>query len=232
MTKTNRTLLLHQHEAQALVAGRLEMFWRPVKSQPGKVQSGDWCFFKNNSIYATETAYSENALLRKMMKHCPYGQPGDLLVGKETWRECTDQLGIMYRADGWEDVQANYNLKWRSSATMPRRASRFTLRVVSVGVERVGNISEEDAKTSGANHVIPAAILHKFDPVPLIGYRAGFKLEWDEIYANPRPVRHKGEIVHYESYPFSGEARTEEYQGKLWHIWPNPFAWRVKVEAV
>lgn len=96
---------------------------------------------------------------------CPYGQAGDRLYVRETWKceELASGLdGVRFRADNkfqpientpeasdaWCDANRE-NGNWRPSIFMPRWASRITLEVVSVRVERVQDISDADAKAEG-----------------------------------------------------------------------------------
>lgn len=87
---------------------------------------------------------------------CPYGQPGDLLWVRETWMKYRGRL--IYRADRGVVMDEGYAADgtshgsiqpWRSPIHMPRWASRLTLEVVSVRVERVQDISEADAIAEG-----------------------------------------------------------------------------------
>lgn len=101
---------------------------------------------------------------------CPYGKAGDLLWVKEThafvWPEAEpperlQDCLVEYRADtngkvlpaDWSDADpedAKENApRWRSPLFMPRWASRITLEVTAVCVERVQGISELDAFSEG-----------------------------------------------------------------------------------
>jgi len=97
---------------------------------------------------------------------CSYGKPGDSLWVRETWR--TEELesgldGIRYRADNEfvaiENTKDAANLwlaaartkKWQPSIFMPRWACRLRLEITGVRVERLQDISEEDAKAEGVS---------------------------------------------------------------------------------
>lgn len=90
---------------------------------------------------------------------CPYGVPGDRLWVRETFETDPSEGDITYLADGEvyrflckaSDVFFDRHRKGKRfpSIHMPRWASRITLEIVSVCVERVRDISEEDAKAEG-----------------------------------------------------------------------------------
>lgn len=79
---------------------------------------------------------------------CPYGVPGDRLWVRETWQDigCEDRTEYIYLASV---ADGHHPPTWRPSIHMPRAASRITLEVVSVRVERVRDISEADAIAEG-----------------------------------------------------------------------------------
>lgn len=84
---------------------------------------------------------------------CPYGVPGDRLWVRETWMPAMDAGGglVRYAAD-YDDAGREHMAslqRWRPSIHMPRQASRLTLEVVSVRVQRLQEISEEDARAEG-----------------------------------------------------------------------------------
>lgn len=95
--------------------------------------------------------------------YCPHGSTGDRLWVRETWGvhvawddvkpiEIEAPLGlnsIWYAADG---PKLAITGKTRSSIHMPRWASRITLEITNVRVERIQLISENDARSEGIFH--------------------------------------------------------------------------------
>lgn len=93
---------------------------------------------------------------------CPYGQPGDLLWVRETWCPVEDYTGM---DPGIEALAAGHFLaadyppgdldddieRWRPSIFMPRKLSRLTLKLTDIRVQRLQEISEEDAKAEGSD---------------------------------------------------------------------------------
>ncbi len=85
---------------------------------------------------------------------CPYGMPGSGLWVRETHfisalslkHQIFDRNNTWYRAT---DELPPHLTKWRSSIYMPRWASRITLEIVSVRVERLQEVSEEDVVAEG-----------------------------------------------------------------------------------
>lgn len=83
---------------------------------------------------------------------CPYGEHGDLLWVRETWT--AHDRWIRQRKIGAVNYRATDtigpHLKWRPSIFMPRWASRLTLRITEVRVQRLQECSYEDAIAEGA----------------------------------------------------------------------------------
>lgn len=93
---------------------------------------------------------------------CPYGKPGDRLWVRETWTGTWHSalMHVHYAADGSENLvcaPSGYTIpkaalsvgNWVTPLFMPRWASRITLEIVKVRVERVQDITEEDAIAEG-----------------------------------------------------------------------------------
>lgn len=112
---------------------------------------------------------------------CPKGKPGDGLWVKEGWGVFDFDIGtvsIGYKArvpegetladtDGgldvihvdlatyrWAEKKINHD-KWRTPIFMPRWASRINLEILSVGVERLQEITNSDAQAEGMPHAFP-----------------------------------------------------------------------------
>ena len=87
--------------------------------------------------------------------YCPYGQPGDRLWVREAFHGYHwDQPRAVYRADGEcqrvrTQIESYEVGRWTPSIHMPRWASRITLEVVCVRVERLNDISVSEAIAEG-----------------------------------------------------------------------------------
>lgn len=115
---------------------------------------------------------------------CPHGVPGDRLWVRETWLDISEHgfdagggehfyNKVAYRASN--DPVTNGS-PWRPSIFMPRWASRITLEITGVRVQRVQEISEEDANAEGVVPAVPT--------VKLLGeYRVAYKHLWDSLNA-------------------------------------------------
>lgn len=95
----------------------------------------------------------------------PWGWPEQSkLWVRETWAQNRNQTSdtkedrsVVYRADGGERAMDNgIELRWRPSIHMPRWASRITLWITDVRVERLRDISQADAMAEGVSVDSPA----------------------------------------------------------------------------
>ena len=147
-----RPILFFGPMVSALLAGTKTQTRRVVKPQPVPDGNGGASWYGRGVRWAGK----ESNLFKA--EDCPYGQPGDRLWVRETWAQNWNQLSdtrmdrsYVYRADGEQRAQDNgTDLPWRPSIHMPRRASRITLEVTGVRVERLQDISEADSKAEGA----------------------------------------------------------------------------------
>lgn len=146
--------------------------------------------------------------IEPMTDECPRGQPGDRLWVRETWQFAPLRGIYVYRADPtWSGVPApTPDGRWRSSIHMPRCASRITLEITDVRVERVQDISRDDAIAEGvewnkcptgqtAESLDAQMLAHRIGKaahyVADIDYVGGFRWLWESIngrdswHANP-----------------------------------------------
>ena len=78
----------------------------------------------------------------------PLYQPGDILYVRETWKKAPN--GYYYYED-WQRNDIADITKWKPSIHMPKEAARIWLKVTDVRVERLQEITEEQAKLEGCN---------------------------------------------------------------------------------
>lgn len=114
---------------------------------------------------------------------CPW-KVGQILWVKETWLMGDD--GYHYKADATtasEEMRVAYGYKWKSSRFMPRSVARLFLKVVSIRVERLQGITEEDARAEGCIDFHDKIGDEKFDDVAEFDLTArdAFTELWDGI---------------------------------------------------
>jgi len=130
---------------------------------------------------------------------CPYGVPGDRLWGKETWaywggNEYLYQRepgAVQYRATHHSDLRASDYCRmmgkpdgddgWRPSIFMPRWASRILDDIVHIRLERLHDISEEDAIAEGARGPQPHYAGGEISEIGPNTFRDGYRELWEEI---------------------------------------------------
>lgn len=147
---------------RAVLAGTKTQTRRVVKPQPGGSMPDGWSWQR----CGVEGWYAVNGQHRgESLGHCPYGAPGDRLWVREAWhthafldavppRDITTR-SIHYAADG--PIKTG---KRRPGMFMPRWASRITLEIVSVRVERLQDISEADARAEGIHKPVGSQFWH------------------------------------------------------------------------
>lgn len=172
---------------RAILDGRKSMTRRVIKPQPEMELDGE--------ILPDGTGgYGWEPVLPPWSKW-PYQVGGRLWV-RETWKLWEDPEDghdwVLYRAGGkmsfpnepYLDMPYNpFSDKWRPSIFMPRWASRITLEITNVRVERLGEITEEDAGKEGANSEFECdvATFCGGGKIPESTYKLGFKHLWDSI---------------------------------------------------
>lgn len=199
---TERPILFSAEMVRAILAGRKTQTRRVIKPQP---QGHYWETLPGYQLKHTE-AVMANGKVAVMFRHtipqnpspsfenawitCPYGQPGDALWVREgfavqplLWADNRGPQPIHYTADlvvgfaGKPDTRQIEDYRSKPSIHMPRWASRITLRITNVRVERLQDITEEDARAEG---VTPVGWIDETD-VGMSSYREGFSRLWDDI---------------------------------------------------
>lgn len=150
MSTRERPILFSDAMVRAILDGRKTQTRRMVKPQPSWIsEAWHWVCKKLDAGYCHTRA---EALMRLMLPHCPYGQPGHRLWVREAHALMLHADGerVHYRADGDNPVDWRGNpLRWTPSIHMPRWASRILLEITGVRVERLQQITKKDALAEG-----------------------------------------------------------------------------------
>ncbi|HBO3830710.1 TPA: hypothetical protein L4S92_001055 [Pseudomonas aeruginosa] len=146
-----RPILFTGPMVRAILEGRKTVTRRVVKPQPD---------FLGSMVDPNTPFKPLDAGLHARIT-CPYGEPGDRLWVRETWGLQVRSYGggagefIVYRATNPDAIYCRssegreYPVKWKPSIHMRRHSSRILLEITAVRVERLQDISEEQARAEG-----------------------------------------------------------------------------------
>lgn len=146
-----RPILFSAPMVRTVLAGTKTQTRRVVKPQPASSMPPGWTWKR----LGVEGWYAVNGPHRsECIGQCPYGAPGDRLWVREAWRAMSEHnlrkpselpqgTPIVHEASRHPDTGFG---KLRPGMFMPRAASRLTLEVTGVRVERLQAISERDCE--------------------------------------------------------------------------------------
>ena len=162
-----RGMIFNAEMVRAILEGRKTQTRRVMKVQPepSKTREGDYwfpskkleCMVHISDIVPGNSPIADCHLF--FQEHCcPFGAVGDRIWVRETWAEAgagAPDLKL-YRANYPEHVPSHYenvpkaeDIRWTPSIHMPRVACRILLEITDVRVERLNDISQEDAQAEG-----------------------------------------------------------------------------------
>jgi hypothetical protein len=176
---TDRPIIFSAPMIRALLDGRKTQTRRVLKPQPEGIARAERVGLQEWTIYPAADRCSIDF-------KAPSYAPGDRLWVRETWsaimnggwtianaRSRMFDEKIVYRADGngFEDGDG-----WWPSIHMPREFSRLTLTVTDVRVQRLQDISEEDAWAEGCK---PGELNDWGEPFPAEEFDPHGAIGWD-----------------------------------------------------
>lgn len=197
-----RPILFSGEMVRAILDGRKTVTRRVVKPQPHEATTffGELVARGKMSFHAMMGNPKDSdewyCAPKSKQEFCPYGQPGDRLWVREQiynndgdWAYSSPPSGwVPVGPDGWSEKVAHKGVI--PSIHMPRWASRITLEVTGVRVERVQDITDEEVKREGLNEdLVPVVktsdiVFPDTQPQRFVNWRGGFQKLWDSINAS------------------------------------------------
>ncbi|CUU24498.1 hypothetical protein J9874_01177 [Duffyella gerundensis] len=219
-----RPILFSEQRVRALLIGQQTQTRRIMKSQafgPGQ-DNHEGCYAFDVSSNHLQGYKMVN--MNDLSYRCPYGQPGDRLWVRETWRGPvvpTDALPdyerspakfrrpeyCQYRAANnelghpYDKDKNSEEFGWQTAIHMPRWASRIDLLITAVRAEKIQDISDEDVMAEG--------------------------VQTDSHFLNNFFTMNNNTVSPKEAYK---KAWQKQYGGTSWEV--NPWVWVIEFEKI
>lgn len=213
-----RGILFKAEMVRAIIEGRKTQTRRIMKPQPQEV----------DGVVYHAGGYPN-------LLPCPQGEVGDWLWVRETWRPKTHNFPTghpyEYRATAEQDGTPTDG-PWKPSLFMPRAASRITLQITEIRVERLNDISEADAIAEGIEHLFTEKEIEQNPELSLS------KNSWKNYLWHGRSGVKRRLIENWE-YQYSGYKDAKGSYASLWESingegsWAlNPYVWVIKFDKL
>lgn len=183
-----RPILFNDEMARAILEGRKTQTRRVMKVQPNFLHEVRYDGIDDDDLslhWFEQIDYQGLGNENYRCQCCPYGQVGDRLWVREALHNPVNGdtfNGRYHYSDGKPSPMCNDTGKPRKKPPihMPRWASRITLEITGVRVERVQDISEADAKAEGVE-LIGARLVNDDGTTTPYTHRDHFEALWDWI---------------------------------------------------
>jgi hypothetical protein len=172
-------ILFNTEMVQAILDGRKTQTRRICKHQ----------YWSHSEL----TDVNRNGIFQKVDRRvsCPYGNVGDVLWVRETWCLTTpygpEEYYFGYKTSSQTEIKASekYNYyspdEWKPSIHMPKEACRIFLRITNIRVERLQDISEDDAIKEGVQKIAYGYKHYTFKGASAEHARHSFLTLWKSI---------------------------------------------------
>ena len=193
-----KPILFNSDMVRAILEGRKTVTRRGIKPQfkislegtefECRHEKGFWDM-GNNEWACRRCGYGVKVITGGSWIHAPYC-PGDIMYVRETWHKYEKRVGKgenshMAEFYGYKASIANSedaSEKWRPSIHMPKEAARIWLRVVSVRLERLQGISNEQIIKEGARQEKINSYIAQMPEKTEVWTNAAYALEWMQIW--------------------------------------------------
>lgn len=142
--------IFNTESVKAIMENRKTMFRVPVKESEQYTKVVPYAGSYNTFLFIKEGVVTGSGTGSELK--APYGTIGDRIYVRETWcNTCGNKVCYrenMVRCDRPPHFPNSHH-PWKSSSCMPKKYARIWLEITDIRVERVQDITEEDAVKEG-----------------------------------------------------------------------------------